>query len=138
MAESAPQIRYFVAGDSEMVTLLNVFDPSLPPDVGKLLRRAVVEHPGYFRVSQSPGATFVLGKQVVLRSTGLFVADQKIADYNQIVEEVPRVDVENGVVFIGKARVRKGMTTSRKKLLAIGIPVLAFWVFTLVMGHLAR
>jgi len=79
-----------------------------------------------------------LGKQVVLRSTGLFVADQKIADYNQIVEEVPRVDVENGVVFIGKARVRKGMTTSRKKLLAIGIPVLAVCVFTLFLWYLAR
>jgi hypothetical protein len=133
-----PRIRYFVAADNETVTLLNVFAPSLPTDVAKLLRHAVVEHPDYFAASQSPGATFIVGKQVVLRSSGLFVADQKVADYNQIVEQVARADVENGVVLLGKARIRKRMETSTKALLGVGIPVLAFWVFALVMGHLAR
>ena len=133
-AGSAPRIRYFVAADNEMVTLLNVVDPSLPPDVAKLLRRATVEHPRYFGASQSPGATFVLDKQVVLRSTGLFVAHQKVADYNQIIEQVARADVENGVVLMGKAP----METSTKVLLGVVIPVVAIWVFTIIMGHLAR
>src|SRR5690242_4173223 len=54
---SAPRTRYFVAADDAAVTLLDVSEPALPPDVAKLLRRTAAKHPNYFARIQSPERT---------------------------------------------------------------------------------
>jgi hypothetical protein len=69
-------------------------DPALPSDVAKLLRRTIVEHPDYFPAPE--GKTFQLDSRVTLGADGLFVAGQKIAEYDQVVERILRADVEGG------------------------------------------
>ncbi|MEP7308294.1 MAG: hypothetical protein ABJA98_22555 [Acidobacteriota bacterium] len=93
-----------------------------------MLRRAASEHPVAFVMA--PGAAFLLDKQVVLRSSGLFVADQKVADYNQVVEDVTRADVENGVVLLADAPVTRRLERSTKIMQAVGIPLATIFVIS--------
>jgi hypothetical protein len=102
--------RYFITADDAAITLLNVSDAKLPSGVARLLLRKSVEHAEYFPVPD--GTTFKLDDRVTLTTSGLFVADQKVAEYSQVVERFARTDVENGTVSVDNAPVKRGMATS--------------------------
>jgi hypothetical protein len=110
-----PIRRHFIRADDDEATLLNLFDPALPSDVAKLLRRTIVEHPDYFPAPE--GKTFQLDSRVSLGADGLFVAGQKIAEYDQVVERILRADVEGGAVSL---EVKRGWSTSKQILVTLG------------------
>jgi len=89
---------YFMSADDTGMTLLDVSSLALPAHAVRTLRHAIAEHPDYVPVPN--GVTFKLDDQVSLTSVGLFVRDQKMADYDQIIVRIERVDVERGTAFI--------------------------------------
>jgi hypothetical protein len=102
------------------MTFLNVSGIPLRSDVVRTLRHAIVEHPDYFPVAD--GVTLKLDDRVSLSSVGLFVADQKVAEYDHIVERIARTDVEAGTVLLD---VKKGWSNTRQIMVALGIWALA-------------
>jgi hypothetical protein len=82
--------------------------------VAKPLRRTIVEHPDYF---PAPGGkTFQLDGRVTLGANGLFVAGQKIAEYDQVVERILPADVDGGAVSL---EVKRGWSTSKQILVTL-------------------
>jgi hypothetical protein len=119
-AQGGPRRRYFIAADNAGVTLLNVSDAALPTDVARTLRRAIAEHPGCFPAPD--GVTFRLDDRVSLTAAGVFVSDRKIVEYDQIVERIPRNDVEAGTVLLD---VKKEWSNTKQTLVAVGLAVAA-------------
>ena len=113
--------RYVLSVDDTTLRVLNTSTPGLSAETTDSLRRTASEHPSAFAVA--PHTSLMLDNQAVLGSSGLFVGDQKVADYNQIVQEIARVDVENGVVLLGNAPVMRRMERSTKIMLAVAIPI---------------
>lgn len=89
---SPPAQRYFVAGNESELTVLTLTDPGLPPAVRDVLREMASNHPGYFPAAQK-GGTFLLEKNLRVAPDGVFVADRKVADLRQVVEQIDRHDV---------------------------------------------
>ena len=117
--------RYFIRADDDAIMLLNVLDPSVPSDVAKLLRRKIAEHPDYFPLPI--GRTIALDSRVYLSASGVVVAGQKIAEYDQVIERIPRPDVEGGVL-----EVEPGASISKQILLTIGVAVAAGIAFIII------
>jgi hypothetical protein len=111
--------RYFIAADDSGVTLLNV-SYGVPAHVAKLLRHAAAEQPERFPVRE--GVTFVLDERASITSAGLFVAGQKIAEHDRIVERIQRNDVETGAVFLV---VNKEWSITKQVLITLGVAVLS-------------
>ena len=88
-----PARRYFVAEDESDVTVLKMADPTLPAAVRDLLREVASDHPEYLSDAQHRRASFVLERKVRVGPDGVFVADQKVADLTQVVENISRFDV---------------------------------------------
>ena len=120
-SRSAPYGRHVIAADDSAIMLLNLADPPARADVAKSLLRAAVEHPEYFPTPE--GTTFVLENRVLLNSTGVFVDDQKVAEYDQVVERVTRADVENGTVSLDNGPVKQHLRQSTKVLLGVVIGI---------------
>jgi hypothetical protein len=108
--------RYFINANDEAINFLNLSDPSLPSDIGKLLLRAIEEHPYYFPPPQ--GETVTLDRGVTLSEDGLFVAGQKVANYDVFVERTARADVENGTI---RLELKPSMKTPTKILIGVAI-----------------
>ena len=89
---SPPAQRYFVAGDESDLTVLTLTDPALPAAVRDVLRDMASNHPEYFPAAQK-GGTFVLEKNVRVAPDGVFLADRKVADLPQVLEQIGRHDV---------------------------------------------
>ena len=89
---SQPSNRYFVAGDESDLTVLNVGAPSLPTAARDVLRDLASTHPEYFLAAQK-GGEFAVEKNVRMGPDGVFVADRKVADLAQIVEQYGRHDI---------------------------------------------
>ena len=91
--EDAPRAdRYFVAADEIDLTVLNVTALDLPSAARNVLRDVASRHSDYFRAAQR-GDTFHLEQRVSLGPDGVFVADQKVAELAQVVEEYGRLDI---------------------------------------------
>ena len=88
---SRPARRYFVVSDELALILLNLTAPTLPTTAAHVLRDVASNHSEYF-VGMQKGGTFVQGN-VRLERDGLFVANRKIADFDQVVERIVRNDV---------------------------------------------
>jgi hypothetical protein len=86
---SEPLHRYFVAGDDSSLTVLNVDAPALPRAARAVLRDVASTHSQYFSAAQQ-GGQFLLQKNVRLGPEGVFVADLKVADLSEVVEQYPR------------------------------------------------
>ena len=84
--------RYFVAGDESDVTVLNVGNPALPSAAREVLRDLASAHPQYFLAAQK-GGQFALEKSVRVGPGGVFVADRKVGDLAQVVEQYGRHDI---------------------------------------------
>jgi hypothetical protein len=120
-----------LAANDTSLRFLNISDLGLAPDTVKLLRQTAAAHPGVFVVG--PNTTVELGKGVVLRSSGLFVAGQRVADYDHVVQTVARADVESGAVLLAGAQVREGMDRPTKITLAAGISLAACFALYLYL-----
>jgi 2-hydroxychromene-2-carboxylate isomerase len=128
---TSPRSCYVLAADETTLRILSVSDLGLAPDTVKLLRQAAAADPAAFVVG--PGAALELGKDVLLRSSGLFVDGHRVADYDQVVQTVARADVESGAVLLAGAQVKSGMETSTKLVMAAGIPLAAYVAFYVFM-----
>ena len=91
-AASRPAHRYLVAADDSKVTVLDAGDPDLPASARDVLRGVASSHPEYL-LSAREGRRFVLDKNVRVGPYGVFVADGKVADLGQIVEQYDRHQV---------------------------------------------
>ena len=89
---SSPAQRYFVAAEESDLTVLNVTEPTLPANVGDVLRDVASNHPEYLLAVRQRGM-FVLPKDVRMVPDGVFVADRKVADLRQVVESIARTDI---------------------------------------------
>jgi hypothetical protein len=112
--DSLPSPRYMLAANDSELTVLNVSDPALPTDVKTALRGTAAQHPAWLANPQ-PGTTFEVGNHLVVKpSEGLFVADQKIASFDQVVERITRNDANAGAIVI------KGPMSRGRKAAIIG------------------
>ncbi len=86
--------RYFILADESGITALNVTAGTLPRRARGMLRDMASKNPKYFAV----GAVFSasVNKNVRVGPEGVFVADQKVADLEQLVERIDRTDIESG------------------------------------------
>jgi hypothetical protein len=107
--------RYFIRADDDAIALLNLSDSKMPSSVAKLLRRQITEHPEYFPMPA--GTTIALDNQASLGTSGLVVAGRKIAEYDQVVERIPRIDVQLGAASL---EVKTGWSLSKQILATVG------------------
>jgi hypothetical protein len=121
---ASPRSCYVLAADDTTLRVLSISDLGLAPDTMKVLQQAAAGHPAWFLVVE-PRAAVELDKEVVLRSSGLFVAGQRVADYDRVVQTIPRADVETGVVFLTDAPLKAEMERSTKITLAAGLSLAA-------------
>jgi len=112
--------RYFISVDDEGVTLLNLSSVGLSSGVARALRQAASESPDHFAMAD--GVTFKLDEHASLSKAGLFVASQKIAEYDEVVERIVRKDVEAGTVVLD---VKKGMPVGKQLLITLGVIVVS-------------
>jgi hypothetical protein len=88
---SQPRRLHFIVADEFDLIVLNLTQPGLPPGSTRVLRDMASEHPEYFVAVQKSG-TFAQDNVRIGRD-GLFVADRRIADLEQVVESIARKDV---------------------------------------------
>jgi hypothetical protein len=123
---------YVLSGDDSTLRVLCVSELGLARDTINILQQAAAEHPALF-VVVGPRAAVELDKEVVLRSSGLFVAGQSVADYDRVVQTVARADVESGAVLLADAPIKNGMERSTKIALATGISLAGYYAFYLFL-----
>jgi hypothetical protein len=88
---SQPRSRHFVAADEFALIVLNLTQPGLPARSTQVLRDMASQRPDYFVAVQKSG-TFAQA-DVRIGRDGLFVANQRIADLEQVVERFARGDI---------------------------------------------
>jgi hypothetical protein len=89
--DSRPVVRYFVQADDTSITVLNLASPSLPRRAARALRDLATTSPGQFGRLRSPGFELLLADNGFrLSSEGLFAADRKLADLDQLIETMTR------------------------------------------------
>jgi hypothetical protein len=100
---SRPGQRHFIAGDESYLTVLNVEDPARPAAATLALVDTASEHPIYFVLAQQ-GGTFLLQNNVHLTPEGIFVGEEKVAELEQIVEQIARDRVAEISVLARRVR----------------------------------
>jgi hypothetical protein len=90
--QGSQRARYFVSATESALIVLNLANPELPTAFARVLRDMAVHHPEYFRTKDTAG-TLVQDK-VRFGRDGLFVANRKIADHDQVVETFSRSEVK--------------------------------------------
>ena len=88
---SPPGTRYVVMANESVLVALNLTVPTLPATSVRVLRDMAATRPDDLVAAQKTRA-FRQGNVLVGRD-GVFVADRKVADLNQVVETVIRDDV---------------------------------------------
>ena len=81
--------RVFVAADASRVVVLNLGSSALTPSSSRALRAMAVQHPEAF----SRAAGSFVQNDVRIGRDGVFVADRKVAEFQDIVETIARDDV---------------------------------------------
>ena len=82
--------RVFVAADDSHIIVLNLGSSALTPPTRRALRAMAVQHPEAF---SSGAAGSLVQDDVRVGRAGVFVADRKVAEFNEIVETIPRDEV---------------------------------------------
>jgi hypothetical protein len=119
--KGAPPVRrYFLQADESALILLNVSDPALSRRVSRAVRTLASAHPTYFAGPERRGQ--FLDSGVLVQREGVFLADQKIAGLEEIVERIPRPDV---VSLAGRGI--SGRSTAAKVGIGVAIGVAAFF-----------
>jgi hypothetical protein len=88
---SQPRSRHFVVADELALIVLNLTLPALPTTSTRVLREMASQHPEYFAAVQKGGT--LAQADVRIGRDGLFVANSRIADLEQVVERFARNDV---------------------------------------------
>ena len=88
---SPPGTRFFVMANESVLVALNLTFPTLPATSVRVLREMAATRPDYLVAAQRAGA--FRQENVLVGRDGVFVADRKVADLNQVVETVARNDV---------------------------------------------
>jgi hypothetical protein len=83
---SQPGRRYFVMADQSRLIALDLAEPTLPARSTRVLRAMAANHPEYFAALEKTG-TFAQDNVRVGRD-GVFVANRKVADLDQVVETI--------------------------------------------------
>jgi hypothetical protein len=87
-----PRSAYFVSADTAGVTVLTVLLPTVPSAAARVLRNMATQHPEYFSATRK-GETFAQ-QDVRVGRDGIFVANRKVADLEQVVETISRTLIE--------------------------------------------
>ncbi len=94
---SPPGKRLVVLADEASLIVLDLSYPGLPAAAARILRDMTTSHPEYFAAVQAR----VFGEgDVRVGPSGVFLANQKVADLGQVVERISRTDVETGTSII--------------------------------------
>jgi hypothetical protein len=88
---SLPRGRYVIEVGESDLTVLNVTDPTLPRAVTRVLQNLASKHPEY--LTRTPMAGQFVDQAVRVGSDGVFVADQKVADLQHVVETNAREEI---------------------------------------------
>jgi hypothetical protein len=89
--QAPPVTRYFVTADEARMIVLNLSSPDLPSAASRRLRDLSVRRPDVFATLATTGG--VAQDDVRLGRDGLFLANRKLAEFGQVVEDIPRADV---------------------------------------------
>jgi hypothetical protein len=84
--------RNLIAADESGLTVLNLFDPMLPVAAREALRDLAEISPALL-IDAQRGGTYRWGNGVRVGPEGVFMADQKVADVEQIIERTRRAEV---------------------------------------------
>ena len=90
----APVPRTFVHASEADIVILNASIPALSEDGVKTLRELAARDPGAF-IAAEGGASRVID-DVRLARDGVFISTRKVAELAQILERIPRADLEAG------------------------------------------
>jgi hypothetical protein len=93
---SAPATRYFISADDASITLLNVTSPTLPNEAKRALRKLAARQSAELAAIER---NVLLKDRVRIGPDGVFIANDKVATIDDVVETVARaeiVDVESG------------------------------------------
>jgi len=90
-ASGSPRRRYFAGVDDSALTVLNLTDPGLPVAAARVLRDMAAHHPEYFASTVTTGS--FAEDNVRIGRDGVFVANRRIADLDQVVETIPRREI---------------------------------------------
>jgi len=85
---SQPEARYFVMADDSRLVVLNLSNLQIPAASIRALRTIAAQRPEHFAALQ-PAET-IARENVRIGREGLFVADRKIADRDQVVQAISR------------------------------------------------
>jgi hypothetical protein len=79
--------RYYVQADDDELTVLNLSRPTLSPDARRVLLDTLSHHPEVF------GPVPQVRSQVQVGPDGVFVAGQKVAELQEVLQRIARGDV---------------------------------------------
>jgi len=119
------------ANDDELIAL-ELSDKGLPGPVVKQLRKVAKSHPSYFVRPRSPGTTMLMGSDVSVESSEVFLHDEKVADWQEIVRTFARVDVERATTLTILPPA-KGMPLGAQICIVVSVAVAAF---AIIVAHL--
>jgi hypothetical protein len=121
---SPPGKRYVVLADEASLIVLDLAYPGLPTAAARILRDMATSHPEYFAEVHAR----VFGdRDLRVGPSGVFLADQKVAELEQVVERISRTDVEAGTSIIVTRQVR-ALPRGAKIALGAGIGVAVCFV----------
>lgn len=100
--------RYFIFADESALTVLNLTDPALPGKAKDVLRDMVSHHPEYLTAGFQ-GLRQFESQEVRVGRRGIFVADQKVADFERVVERIARTDVVRITAEVDSSGLLRGL-----------------------------
>ena len=125
--------RLVVGADESTLTVLNLTDPQLSGRAKRALRDLVRAHPEQF-LTPAGAWRYTFNNVRLTPDGGILVGDQKVADIAQVVEQIPRADLQ-----ASDSITRKGMSFGQKAAIisvASGVAALITlsWIFTHCCG----
>ena len=88
---SARVVRTHVMADDRGLTVLNLVDPPIPSHVAAVLRETTSRHRDYFERVANGGTVVV--DNIRLTRSGVFVGDERVAEFDRVLTTIPRRDV---------------------------------------------
>jgi hypothetical protein len=84
--------RHVIQTDDSSITVLNLTDSVLPPQVRGALRALAEQRPEWFLAAEH-GRGFLLQDGVRIGSAGIFFSGRRVADLGQVLDRIAREDV---------------------------------------------
>jgi hypothetical protein len=113
-----PSKRYFVLADESNLIVLNANYPGLPHAAARILRDMGTSHPEYFATVE---AQVFVERDLRMGPSGVFLADLKVADLEQVVERISRTDIETGASIA--VTTEAGLPIGAKIAIGVGVGV---------------